>query len=345
MAGAAVRTREKAPAASPAALSDDDLDALLSGGLSNVDERSGADEESEEDELEQADAEGDEEEEDEDLDEDDGAGAESDEDADAEEPETGADETPAAAEAKVIESWAGKVLGKPGTIMQVPANRRGAVLAKAFESKFGAGQESLKVAAVKAIEIARQQAYDQGIEDARNELDSDTEFEEVKDLAENDLQAFGQLAHTPEGKAKVRRYLERLDDEEQAPERGKDMAMLREAAAAVLEPVKDQAALMGKLAAKEQAEPTRYQGPKGLARLTADVAEVLAESRTEAARKAGEPESKAAKDRASAAQRRAALPRPSGANGRAGGASRDEPDGSDYMDLIGRGFAEERKRK
>lgn len=340
MAGAAPRTREREQAASPGALSEDDLDALLAGGLNNVDEGVGPGG-SDEDELEPGDDEGDGEEE-EDLEEDDGAGAESDEDEDAEEPGTGADETPAAAEAKAIESWAGKVLGKPNTIMQVPANRRGAVLAKAFDTKRAEGQESVKAAAVQAIKVAQQRAYDAGLEDARAELTSDSEFEEVKDLADNDLEAFGQLAHTDP--AKVNRYLSRLDAQKN-PQRGAEMDVLREAATAVLAPLKGDPALVGKLQAKERSEPTRYQGPQGLARLTGDVAEVLAEARAEEARKASEPVSKEAKERAAAAQRRAGLPRPSAANGRAGGASSNDPDPSDYMALIGRGFAEERKRK
>lgn len=251
-------------------------------------------------------------------DEDDGDGAG---DAGDEDPETAGDATPAAAAdvlSEYVTTWAEKVRANPLAIMQVPGNRRKQVLKGAFAAERQAATEALREPVRQTLEQVTQQAYQQGREDARAELDGDAEFDEVRDLAENDLQAFGQLAHSAEGAAKVKRYLDRLEAA-QNPGAQATSEAITSSAARLLAKVRGNTAAMAELQAKERANPGRYAyTAAGLEALTEDVAEALANARVAEANKAAEPTKKAVDARRNGAEHRRALPRTAGGEGNVG---------------------------
>ncbi|MGE3463900.1 MAG: hypothetical protein AB7I04_18480 [Pseudomonadales bacterium] len=353
MAGAAV-TRERRGARA-GAVSEDEYSALLAGGLRGVDEDEGneADQDPDPDELEDN-------EDDEDLgdesddgdDVDDGTG---DGEPGADDSDTGADDdeseddagdaasAAATADQAYLDSWAAKVIAKPGVLMQIPRARRSAVLNHALATKHAEGQQSLRTAAVEAIKVAREQAYEQGMADARAAAETDSTIEEMRQMAEEDPEAFGLLALTPEGRAKARRYLEHLEQQENGGKQTMDAESLRTAAQRVLSKVAGNEAAVQALQAKEAAEPDRYKGAEGLANLSEDVAELLANQRAAATQKANEPARKAAQARGAAARDRRALPRPPATAGRSGGQGGGEPASGDYFDYLSAGFNEARK--
>lgn len=349
----ATGTREKGAAGSQASSADMDQawSSLLTGGLSEVegdplgDGGPGADELG--DELADVDDGASEDEDDGEGEdgEDAGGDAEGDDDGDA---ETDGDASPAAADSEAdayVATWADRVRAKPARIMEVPANRRAAVLTGALVAERKAATEALRDPIQRTVEQAALMAYRQGYQDAAEAVNGDAEFEEVRDLAENDLQAFGQLAHTEEGQAKVRRYLERLE-QQRNPETQAAPA-LQAAAAKLMTKVRANPKVLSILQEKERGDRGRYAPTAdGLAALQEDYAEALASVRAEEASKASEPDRKAVRDRKDAAAHRQTVVRTAGGEGRSGtpgGAAAGLPE--DYMDVLGRGFAEAKKRK
>lgn len=274
------------------------------------------------------------------------AGGDAEGDGDGES-ESDGDASPAAADGEpdaFVTTWAQRVREKPRRLLEVPGNRRAAVLEAAFVAERKATTEALRDPIRQTVEQAARLAYQQGYEDAREAATGDAEFEEVRDLAENDLAAFGQLAHTAEGQAKVRRYLERLE-EQRNPDTAAAPA-IQEAAAQLMTKVRANPKVLAALQEKERAQPGRYKPTAaGLVALQDDYAEALASVRAEEARAAGEPVRKAVNDRKSGAEHRRSVPRVAGGEGRTGtpgAAGTGLPE--DYMDVLGRGFAEAKKR-
>lgn len=270
-----------------------------------------------------------------------------DEDADEPESDEAAEQSGAAGDrAEYVNSWAAKVVAKPLTIMQVPPKERRAVLEQAFKAKHEEGRESLRPAAVAAVQQAARDAYERGQADLRAAMETDAEIEEVAELAETDPEMIGQWANgTAEQRRKVAKFMAHRDAEEAGPaaESGEE---LRAAAGAVLEKVKGNAAALKKLQDRQEAEPNRYVGVPGLANLSADTAEVLAELKAEELAKAREPKRKAAQEREAAAAERGRLPRAPGSAGRVGGGPGNNGAApGDWRALLTQGFAESRKAR
>lgn len=334
-------TRERPAARQQDTLPDsnEDIASLLLSGGEDDDDGEGTDDQlsAEEDELGLP---GDPSEDDEDDGEGDGTAADEDGDASGDR-EPASSRTAANNQDDFVTAWAAKVRAKPLSIMQVPANRRAAVLQGAFAAERSAAVAELREPIRQQAEKLARDAYNQGLADAKDSAQSDTEFAEVKDLAENDLAGWAQLAHTEEGRAKVRRYLERLEQESN-PGATKGLEAIRTAAAPLVAKLKANPEAFAALQAKQDADPRRYsETSEGLGRFIEDATEALANARV----KASEPERREAEKRKNGAQHRSQLPRTAGGEGRSGGGQPDISMFAPAADDLRMGFREENKRR
>lgn len=257
--------------------------------------------------------------------------ASEDEDTDDSEEDAGSSDTEEP-DPKLVR-WADGLRQNPKRLTQIPQEQRVEAIALALQRASAAAVQEWQQAGEETFPKLLQQAYQKGYEEARQSVESASEFTAMETMEEEDPQAFYDLIR--KDRAKARRYFQWKETGETERETGVN-SELRSEVESMRERVKGNPVALGFLQENLKGNPNLYQfDAVGSARFLRDAQAALDRAEREAAQKEQEARAEAQR-RQRAAEKRKSLPKPDSEHGKH---RPPQPVGS-VSDLIAAGWAE-----
>lgn len=202
-----------------------------------------------------------------------------------------------------VEQWVATVTSAPQRINEVPAKQRGAVI-----EAIKAATEASATQARADYERAATIAYQKGMADAVAQRDQAAAVAEIDAFRESDPRGYVEWedAHPDRAQA-YRAYKARAA----APSGGNAVATIATSVAGIEAQLRAVPGALEAVMAKGPYQPT----PEGLAKLTADAVEAIAEAKYAARTKADGPDQRKAAERKANAEAIKGLPKPAGTGG------------------------------